>query len=110
MLWAGRSLGACPRVRSALQHAFRCLARASHPFAQLLRPWGSLQEGDEISMTDMAKLMAVESEEDDEDEEDDPDYEPLSMEEDSIQAREMVSALHLGSQHAGSSHAHILPE
>ena len=52
-----------------------------------------LQEGDEISMTDMAQLIAVDSEEDDEDEEDDPDYEPLSMEEDSIQAQEMVSRL-----------------
>lgn len=47
-----------------------------------------MQEGDEISMTDMAQLIAVDSEED---EEDDPDYEPLSMEEDSIQAQEMVS-------------------
>ena len=42
-------------------------------------------------MTDVAQLISVDSEEDDEDEEDDPDYEPLSMEEDSIQAREMVS-------------------
>ena len=77
---------------------------------QVLRPCGFMQEGDEISMTDMAKLMAVDSEEDDEDEEDDPDYEPLSIEEDSIQTREMVSASRLGSQHAGSSHAHILQE
>jgi len=49
------------------------------------------QDGDEVSMSDVAQLITVDSEEDDEDEEDDPDYEPLSMEDDSIQPREMVS-------------------
>ena len=42
-------------------------------------------------MTDMAKFMAVEAEEEEEDEEDDPTYEPLSMDEESAQTREMVS-------------------
>ena len=52
------------------------------------------QEGNEISMTDMAKFMAVEAEEDEVDEEDDPTYEPLSMDEESAQTREMVSHPH----------------
>ena len=78
--------------------------------SQVLRPWGFLQEGDEISLTDIPQLIAADSEEDDEDEEDDPDYEPLSMEEDSIQPREMVSAAHLLRSHAGSSHAQYVQD
>ncbi|CAL5218962.1 g716 [Coccomyxa viridis] len=58
------------------------------------------EEGDEISMTDMAQLIAVDSEED---EEDDPDYEPLSMEEDSIQAQEM-KVLEIDSAEAKPDH------
>lgn len=41
-------------------------------------------------MSDMAQLISVDSEDDDEDTEDDPDYEPLLMEDDSIEPREMV--------------------
>ncbi len=82
---------------------FRCSHICPH---WVVRQRGVLQEGDEISMTDMAQLIAVDSEEDDEDEEDDPDYEPLSMEEDSIQAQEMVSRCSTASRCANASCIH----
>lgn len=49
-----------------------------------------VQEGSEIYMSEeVAQMIAMQ--EGDDDEEDDPDYEPLSMEDDSIQPREMVT-------------------
>lgn len=51
-----------------------------------------VQEGNEIFMSDeVAQMIAMQEDDEDDDEEDDPDYEPLSMEDDSIQPGEMVS-------------------
>ena len=50
-----------------------------------------VQEGNEIYMSEEVAQMIAMQEEDDDDDEDDPDYEPLSMEDDSIQPCEMVS-------------------
>lgn len=67
---------------------------ASHKGSQRAVAW--VQEGNEIYMSEeVAQMIAMQ--EDDDDEEDDPDYEPLSMEDDSIQPREMVSTTSLSS-------------
>ena len=66
-----------------------------------------MQEGDEISMTDMAQLIAVDSEED---EEDDPDYEPLSMEEGQHPSTRDGELLHMCKPGMLPAHVHIMPD